>query len=218
MPSAIVLFALISFVGFFGFACRVSAHVVVLPTSVGIGAFQEFTLAVPTEKNIPTISVRLVVPEGLQSVTPNVTPGWKIAVKKIGTGDDVFVSEIVWSGGSIPDGQRGVFVFNAKMPATPADLQWKAYQTYQDGSVVSWDENPVAEHMSDDMTANENEMKDESELTPYSVTHVVDDISENKSSEHNNDLFVYISLALSLLAIMIARSSGSQTSKNNIVG
>jgi uncharacterized protein YcnI len=54
------------------------AHVVVRPAQVGVGAFQTFTVGVPNEKDKATVAVRLVLPEGLGHVSPNVKPGWTI--------------------------------------------------------------------------------------------------------------------------------------------
>jgi hypothetical protein len=49
------------------------------------------------------------------------------------------VSEISWTGGNIPAGQRDEFLFSAQAPASSTTIPWKAYQTYADGSVVAWD-------------------------------------------------------------------------------
>src|SRR5579885_2290964 len=70
-------------------ATTASAHVVVKPNTAGIGAFQIFTMGVPSEKNIPTIAVRLLLPDGLNFVTPNVKPGWRVEVKTQATGKKI---------------------------------------------------------------------------------------------------------------------------------
>lgn len=140
------------------------AHVTVKPAEVKVGQYQNFTVSVPTEKNLPTTAIRLVLPEGLESVRPNVKPGWKIEIKKAGEGENAKVTEVIWTTGSIPADQRDEFIFSAKTPATEANLQWKAYQTYQDGSIVAWDLDPTA--------------KDEDENTgPYSQTKVINDLA-----------------------------------------
>ena len=181
------------------------AHVTVKPDSVGIGSRQAFSMGVPNEKNNPTVKLRLVVPEGLESVTPNVKPGWTINVKKTGEGDAVSVTEIEWSGGSIPEGQRDDFVFNAKAPSSETKLLWKAYQTYQDGSEVSWDQESVS-----DSHAEEN-----SDKGPASVTKVIDDLQTDTGlveSTFNGDLTDYaawVALAFSIAAIAI--TSGRRT-------
>jgi uncharacterized protein YcnI len=177
-----------------GCASLASAHVVVKPSQVGIGAFQTFSTGVPVEKPVPTIGLRLLIPAGLEYVTPNVKPGWKISIKKAST----TVTEIEWTGGTIPAGQRDEFVFSARVPKMATSLAWKAYQTYADGTVVSWDQDPASS------TAEE--------LKPYSITKVVDDLtpaSSMKAGEHSKSSFAVVlsivSLALSLVALSMVR-------------
>lgn len=154
-----------------------SAHVTVKPNEVGVAAYQTFTVGVPVEKDIPTVSVKILLPEGLESVTPYVKNGWKISAT---------TTEIIWSGGTIPAGQRDDFQFSAKTPAKEGHLIWKAYQTYSDGTVVAWDNAPKGSHddMGDDV------------LNPYSETHVVDDLN------HKGGISLSIvALVLSVLAL-----------------
>src|SRR5258708_680758 len=96
----------ISIASLFSFAFPAFAHVIVHPSQAGVAAFQEFSMSVPTEKDNPTVGIKLLIPDGLQMVTPNVKAGWTITVKKNGTGDTAPVTEIDWTGGSIPSGQR----------------------------------------------------------------------------------------------------------------
>jgi len=113
------------------------------------GAYQTFSVDVPAEKNSPTVSVKLDTPESLTDVTPTVKPGWTIKVDKHGEGEDAMVTAITWSGGEIGAGYRDEFTFSAKTPDQPADLQWKAYQTYGDGTTVSWDQQPTSANSED---------------------------------------------------------------------
>ena len=88
--------------------------------------------------------------------------------------------EIDWTGGSIPAGERDEFNFQAQVPATPTTLDWKAYQTYSDGSIVTWDQNPAT---MDKMT---NGQMDMSKGGPYSETMVVNDLSAANSLQTKN--------------------------------
>lgn len=137
-----------------------SAHVVVRPNTVAPGAFQTFTVGVPNEKDMATTGLRLVIPEGLQFVSPTVKPGWTITVTK----DGETVKEIAWTGGTVPVGQRDDFTFSAKAPAAEGELAWKAYQTYADGTVVAWDQPPAV--------ADDHGETEEGADNPYSVTNV----------------------------------------------
>ena len=173
------------------FSSSVSAHVTVKPSEVSVGAWQTFTVSVPVEKDNPTVAVRVVIPQGLESITPNVKPGWKISVKK----EADKATEILWTGGVIPAGQRDVFDFSAHVPGSEGDLTWNAYQTYQDGSVVSWDKSAQ-----DGETEGEN-------TGPASHTRVIDDLKpEKKPNEqiaNRTNTLAVIALALSALSLSL---------------
>ncbi|HVZ66668.1 MAG TPA: YcnI family protein [Patescibacteria group bacterium] len=178
-----------------------SAHVVVKPNQVGVGQRLDFVVSVPTEKDNPTVGLKLIVPKELQSVTPNAKPGWNIDVKKTGEGESAMVSEIDWTGGSIPPGQRDEFVFSAQAPANSTTINWKAYQTYEDGTVVSWDQTPNTK-----MSDSQMEEMEKKNLGPYSQTNVINDLSvsptpaQGKENDQGNNL----SLVLSIVAIAMA--------------
>jgi uncharacterized protein YcnI len=181
IPAAAALAAAIAA----SIALPAAAHVVVTPAQARIGAFQTFAVGVPVEKAVATTGVRLVVPEGLDFVLPNVKPGWKVEAKRADA--KAPVTEIRWSGGSIPPGQRDEFVFSAKSPAREATLQWKAYQEYGDGSVVAWDQDPKAGGSGSHAGAS----------GPFSQTRVMDDL---KPVEKPADVSLWISIAALLVA------------------
>lgn len=173
----------------------VSAHVVVKPAQVGLGAYQTFTVGVPVEKEVPTTGLRLVIPLGLEHVSPNVKPGWKIDIIKSNMEEKEIVSELRWTGGPIPPGQRDEFVFSAKVPAEETVLMWNAYQTYADGTVVSWDQ-PHTAHLTNFATSG-----------PHSVTNVMDDLRAAGADARAPDITIVVSFAaliLSLLSLLIA--------------
>ncbi len=172
------------------------AHVVISPKQVGVGAFQTFTLAVPTEKEMSTYEVRLLMPDGLNYVTPNVKPGWSVRVKKEDSANPDKVTEIAWFGGSIPKGFREEFSFNAQVPSEETVLDWKAHQIYVDGSVVSWDVNPA-----DNQAIDASGKPDFSKVGPYSETKVMNDLASTQTS--SNYSFSW-PLTLSILAIILA--------------
>lgn len=163
------------------------AHVVVQPSTVGIATFQTFTMAVPTERDIPTVGLKLLIPSGLHEVTPTVKAGWTITVTK----NDSGVTEIDWTDGQIPPEQRDEFSFNAQVPSDPTTITWKAYQTYSDGSVVSWDMNP-------------SKIQKGEEGTPFSTTKVINDLQPTPPMGQMNSQKTNISLVLSIVAIVIA--------------
>lgn len=170
------------------------AHVVVTPHQAGVGQELVFSVSVPNERRVAVRSIKLEVPKGVEEVTPTVTPGWTIAtVSSGGT-----ITAITWMG-TIPVGQREDFSFGAQVPATATQLDWKAYQTYADGTVVHWDQTPAG---SDDAKGTAG---------PYSVTQVVDDLgldAPNSVGADKNTLALVFSagaLALSAGGLFIRR-------------
>jgi uncharacterized protein YcnI len=197
----------------FALLTNISAHVVVKPNQVGVGERTNFVVTVPTEEDIPTTQVRLVIPDGVQSVRPNVKSGWKIELKKSGKDEEVKVTEIIWSGGNIPAEQRDEFVFSAQAPAQEGNVVWKAYQTYGDGTVVAWDIDPkaVEDYSKNNNTADTED--DHDAPRPYSQTKVVNDLAaSNTISATNQELIVENkktrrAVLFSAIAIVLAGAS-----------
>lgn len=129
------------------------AHVIVTPATVQTAAWQTFNVSVPNEKTDPTVNITLNLPAALQHVSPTVKPGWDITATS---------TTITWSNGSIGVGMRDDFSLSAQVPSNPTTLEWKAYQTYADGTVVSWDQ-----------AANSKATGEVEDKGPFSVTHIV---------------------------------------------
>jgi uncharacterized protein YcnI len=168
-----------------------SAHVIVTPSQAGIGQELVFNISSPNEQQTAIASLKLDIPKGVTEVVPTEKDGWTITTTSTGTGDDAEISSITWSGGQIPVGQREDFGFGAQVPAGATSLDWKAYQTYADGTVVHWDQKPAG---SDDATGNAG---------PYSITKVVNDLTTQPTvtGSKTNDT---LPLVLSLLALVIS--------------
>src|SRR5258708_1204417 len=157
----------------------VFAHAVVKPNTAGIGSFTDFTLGVPSEKDVATVGVKLMLPDGLNNFSPIVKSGWKVDVKTSTVNaqpdDDGNLKpvpvEINWTGGSVPAGQKDFFIFSAQVPAKETELDWKIIQTYADGSTVSWTIGPNDQQPKDDKGK-----PDFSKFGPFSKTMVVNDL------------------------------------------
>ncbi len=117
------------------------AHVVVSPEEVAAGDYATLTVSVPTEKEVPTTEIRVEVPEGflLSGVQP--VPGWEHAFEE----DGGVVTAVTWSGGEIRPREFQQFLVQARAPEEPGEYPWRAFQTYEDGSVVEWTGPPDAE-------------------------------------------------------------------------
>ena len=191
---SIILLALAAVVALPGMA---SAHVVVRPETAKVAAYQTFTVSVPNEKEVGVTAMRLAIPTDLQHVTPTVKSGWTISTKK--SGDSV--TEISWTGGQIPAGQRDDFSFSAQAPAKATTLQWKAYQSYADGTSVSWDQAPTSSGDDDEST----------DKGPYSATKVVNDLAatdaDKTTCKNQNGAYIIAiaALALSIAALTLKR-------------
>jgi uncharacterized protein YcnI len=115
-----------------------SAHVVVTPRQAVPGDELLFSMSVPNERALVSVtSIRLLIPKDVGGVTPTATDGWTIKLE----GSSEAPTAIVWTG-TIPAGQRADLSFSAQAPESGSELDWKAYQTYSDGSMASWDQSP----------------------------------------------------------------------------
>ena len=117
------------------------AHVVVSPEEVTAGDYAMLTVSVPAEKEVPTTRIRVEVPDGfiLSGVQP--VPGWDYSFEE----DGGLITAITWSGGEIKPREFQQFLLQAQAPEEPGDYPWRAFQTYEDGSVVEWTGPPDAE-------------------------------------------------------------------------
>lgn len=191
--------------GLFFLHAPVFAHVIVYPHQVGIAETQDFTVSVPNERNTAVVSVKLLMPNGLIDVLPNVTSGWTVTTRETGNSDSATVTQIDWHDGSIPVGQRSEFIFQAQVPPMPTTLDWKAYQTYADGTVVSWDVDPAK--MNNLTDAQQDELADKENSGEYSTTQVINDLTASPTMPSNKSNLPQLSLVFSIVALILAAVS-----------
>ncbi|HZB81523.1 MAG TPA: YcnI family protein [Rubrobacteraceae bacterium] len=117
------------------------AHVVLSPKQVPANSYQKLAVSVPTEKDIPTTKIRVEVPEGFTVTGVQPVPSWQYEFER----DQGLIKAITWSGGEIRPQEFQEFPLQAKTPKDTGDYSWKAYQTYEDDSVVEWTGPPDAE-------------------------------------------------------------------------
>lgn len=110
------------------------AHVRVVPEEVPADSFQVLTVRVPTEKDVSTTEVRVEVPEGFTISRVKPVPGWDYELEE----DAGVVRAITWSGGEIGPTEFQEFDIQGKTPEEAGEYPWRAFQTYEDGSVVEW--------------------------------------------------------------------------------
>jgi uncharacterized protein YcnI len=108
------------------------AHVIVTPRESTAGAEQIYTVSAMAEGTVSASTLELEIPSGMHVVQVATGEGFTFDVKKEG---DRIVS-ITWKQEIRPKG-RALFTFTVHNPQ-PGALQWKAHQTFADGSMIHW--------------------------------------------------------------------------------
>lgn len=119
------------------FSGLASAHVTVLPSETTQGRYEKFTVRVPSEKEVATVKVEIKFPAGVTISRFEPKFGWKYDIAKDASGK---ITGVIWTatGDGFGATEFGEFNMQGKVEADAKDLNWKAYQTYKDGSVVEW--------------------------------------------------------------------------------
>ena len=139
-----------------GLAGPASAHVTLHSyQAVQGGSDAVIQVRVPNEEDTATTSgleVDFPAATPLIGLYVEPTPGWQFQVttsnlpKPVTTDDGTvtsYVSKVVWSGGTIPVGGYQDFSIDVStMPTTPT-LEVKALQTYSNGDIVRWIDDPA---------------------------------------------------------------------------
>ncbi|MFZ3498838.1 YcnI family protein [Streptomyces sp. 5.8] len=132
------------------------AHVGVQPVGEAAkGGYATLNFKVPNERdNASTtqLEVNFPVDQPLTSVMPQDIPGWTSTVEKTkldkpltvhGKQVNEVVTKVTWSGGKIEAGKFQQFpVSVGKLPENADQMVFKAIQTYDNGEVVRWIEEP----------------------------------------------------------------------------
>lgn len=142
------------------FAAAASAHVTVAPAESTTGAWETYTLKVPSEKDVATVQVDLRIPEGAEFKQYETVPGWSVTVDG---------NKVSWTATAegIQAGQFQRFYFTAKNPDAAGDIAWDAYQHYADGSLVQWS-------------------GEEGSESPHSITKIVKAAAGSDSHSHDS--------------------------------
>lgn len=191
------------------FAAAASAHVTVAPAESATGAWETYTLKVPSEKDVPTVQIDLRIPEGAEFKQYEVTPGWKVTIEG---------NKISWksTGDGIQAGQFQRFYFTAKNPDTAGEIAWNAYQHYADGSLVQWsgEEGSETPHAvtsilqasggSDSHSHGTMDTGNNDSMSMDEHNAIVEDLDKASSS---TSPLLYITLGISLVSFLLAAFS-----------
>lgn len=104
-------------------------HTTVSPEQAPAGSAEAFTVSTPGEMEIPIVEERVEVPQGFEVTSVDSPDGWQGSVE----GDSV-----VWAGGELPEDEEQRFSFEALVPDQAGEYQWRAFDTYESGSVSEW--------------------------------------------------------------------------------
>jgi uncharacterized protein YcnI len=138
LTRPLALLALLPVAAALVFTDSAFAHANLSPPTVLAQTSQVFTLAVPTEKEgVTTTQIELTPPAGFTIDSFVAAPGWKRVTDQSGSGEDVAIRKVTWSGGSVPTGEAASLQFFGDV-GTAQDYAFKVRQTYSDGSVVDW--------------------------------------------------------------------------------
>ncbi|HEX6011405.1 MAG TPA: DUF1775 domain-containing protein [Geminicoccaceae bacterium] len=139
-----------------------SAHVTLETEQAPAGSTYKAVLRVPHGcEGKPTTAIRVKIPEGMIAVKPMPKPGWQLATVqgKYGRTYDYYgtplgegVTEVAWSGGSLPDEWYDEFVFRGQLAgAVPGTtVYFLVVQECTDGAVHRWIEIPEPGRSADD--------------------------------------------------------------------
>ena len=115
-------------------AAAASAHVDVLPTRVGAGEAQKFTIRVPSERAVDTTAVEVLFPTQIAVYAIRPLASWRAQVL---LRPDKRMRGVVFSGGRIANGEFQEFEVLGT-PQEAGTALWRARQTYADGVVKPW--------------------------------------------------------------------------------
>ena len=140
-------------------ALPAAAHVTVNPKEATVGGYARLTFRVPNEKpDASTVKLEVALPEEAAFASVSVKPvaGWTVTtekrklIKSIKSHDSEIteaVSKIVWTAdaaSAISPGQFQEFDVSAGPVPEVSQVIFKALQTYSDGDIVRWIEEPKA--------------------------------------------------------------------------
>jgi uncharacterized protein YcnI len=116
-------------------AAAVEAHVTVLPREAQARTAPELTLRVPTERDVPTESVRVEFPEALEVLRLKPTAGWTAEFERDASGRIVAVT---YSGSRIGPQEYQEFSLIVRLPEQTGPVRLRAFQRYAGGEEVAW--------------------------------------------------------------------------------
>lgn len=127
------------------------AHIVLKEPTAAAGAYYVATFRVTHGcAGSPTVALRVSLPEGITTAKPMPRPGWRIEINRAPLAVPVTIegrtltdrpTEIVWSGGPLPDAWFDEFSISLKLPAEVGTLRFPVVQVCETGE-TRWTDVP----------------------------------------------------------------------------
>ena len=114
---------------------NVFGHPTISPLESIVGKSEIYEIRVPSERDSPTVEIQVDFPRGV--IVSDFKVGIDGEVELIENSNGRVIC-VVWSGGSIANGQSQEFSFTALNPNKQASLKWKVVQVHADGSRARW--------------------------------------------------------------------------------
>jgi uncharacterized protein YcnI len=111
-----------------------SGHTVIRPAASRPADLQQYTLTVPTEREVATVEIDMKVPEGISFFLVQQAPGWTTEVVR----RNERIDEVRWTGSEIPPDHYATFRFIARNPIQEGEISWPIVQRYEGGETVRW--------------------------------------------------------------------------------
>lgn len=194
------------------FAGAASAHVTIGPKETSQGAYEMFTVKVPSEKaDVTTTKIQVLIPEEVNITRFEPKPGWNYEIEKDSADK---ITSVIWTteGEGLSATEFGQFNMNGKVGDEATEIVWKAIQTYSDGSVVEWVEAQEANSPASvtvvnpaDATSGHGHGEKTTDKDASSEEKATEEVKETSASESNTPLYLSIAaLVAGLIALGIS--------------
>ncbi|WP_040208229.1 YcnI family copper-binding membrane protein [Neobacillus jeddahensis] len=188
------------------FAGAASAHVTVQPNETSQGKYEVFTVKVPSEnEQVPTTKIEVKIPEDVDVTRFEPKPGWKYELQKDESGK---ITSVTWTaeGEGLSPTEFTMFNMSGKVGDNAEKIVWKAYQTYEDGSVVEWvgaedAEKPASVTVVHPASSSETGHGHEAVQTD-NTTDASTDTNQNAEDAASSNISLYLAIAALLAAII----------------
>ncbi len=181
-----------------------AAHVTVWPKETTQGSYEKFAVRVPSEKDAATIKIQLAIPDAVNISRVQPKAGWSYSFTKDDT--DKIIG-ITWNseGAGIGPTEFEEFYISGKVHDSAESLEWKAYQSYEDGEVVEWTGSADSDHPASMTQVIPGNSGDQGHGESAEQTQQTE--ADSEASSVSSPMPLYLSgaaLIIALLALVIA--------------